>query len=116
MAVTLGVGGVTTITAVAGGVTVVTARVGGGTAVTMGAEGHVAYHLTTFFRDHDRRALLRLTVELPRWHLRSITRWLRGTRKYPLSLIIVEILGNLVGPFALWRSRCRVKREGSSKL
>jgi hypothetical protein len=41
--------------------------------------------------------------------------WLRGRSIYPLSLIIIEILGNLAGPFALWRSRFRVKREGRSE-
>jgi len=79
------------------------------------SKGHVAYNLTTFFRDHDRRALFRLIIDLPAWHLRNIKRWVCGMRNYPLSLIIVEIVGNLVGAFALWRSRRRVKREGHSK-
>jgi GT2 family glycosyltransferase len=78
------------------------------------SKGHVAYHLTTLIRDHDRRSLLRLMVDLPRWHLRRIKQWVRGRRNYPLSLIVTEIAGHVVGPFALWRSRRRVKREGRS--
>ena len=78
------------------------------------SKGHVAYHLTTLIRDRDRRSLLRLAVDLPIWHLRRIKRCLRGSRNYPLSLIMAEIIGHLVGPFALWRSRRRVKREGRS--
>jgi O-antigen biosynthesis protein len=78
------------------------------------SKGHVAYHLTTLFRDHDLRALLQLTINLPVWHLRRIKAWVRGRRKYPLSLVMIEIMGHLAGPFALWRSWRRVKREGRS--
>lgn len=78
------------------------------------SKGHVAYHLTTLIRDRDPRPLLWLIVDLPRMHLWRIKRWLRGRRDYPLSLIMIEIMGHLVGPFALWRSRRRVKREGRS--
>jgi GT2 family glycosyltransferase len=79
------------------------------------SKGHVAYHLTTLIRDHDLRALLRLAVELPKWHLWRIKEWLLGNRTYPLSLTLLEVTGNLIGPFALWRSRRRVKRSGRSK-
>jgi len=84
------------------------------------SKGHVAYHLTTLLRYHDLRALVRLGYELPRWHLRQILRQikarLRGNRSnYPFSLTLLEIVGNLAGPWALWRSRRRVKREGRSQ-
>jgi GT2 family glycosyltransferase len=84
------------------------------------SKGHVAYHLTTLLRHHDLRALVRLGYHLPRWHLRQIF-WqikarLRGRKSdYPLSLTLLEIAGNLAGPWALWRSRRRVKREGRSQ-
>jgi GT2 family glycosyltransferase len=78
------------------------------------SKGHVAYHLTTLIRDHDLRSLSRLMIDLPRWHLRSIKQWIHGRRTYPLSLVMIEIMGHLVGPFALWRSWRRVKREGRS--
>ena len=78
------------------------------------SKGHVAYHLTTLIRDGDRRAWLELALRLPRWHGLRIARWLRGDRRYPLSLTLVEIAGNIMGPWALWRSRRRVTREGRS--
>jgi GT2 family glycosyltransferase len=84
------------------------------------SKGHVAYHLTTLLRYHDLRALIRLGYELPRGHLLQILRQikarLRGNRSnYPFSIILPQILGNLAGPWALWRSRRRVKREGRSQ-
>ena len=71
-------------------------------------------------RDHDLRALLHVGVHLPRYRVKQILRHiknrLRGKRPdYPLSLILLEIAGNLAGPWALWRSRRRVKREGYSQ-
>ena len=80
------------------------------------SKGHVAYHLTTLLRDGDRRAIFRLFIELPRTYLRRIYQRLRGRSSYPVSLIFLEIWGNLVGPIALWRSRRRVAREGSSEF
>lgn len=74
------------------------------------AKGHVAYQLTTLLRDRDLRAVERLFVELPRLYASRLRdRW-RGESSYPASLIALEVLGNLVGPFALWRSRRRASR------
>src|SRR5205823_680280 len=78
------------------------------------SKGHVAYHLTTLLRDGDTRALLQLALWLPRGHFWRLRQWLRGDREYPLSLALLEIAGNLVGPWALWQSRRRVAREGRS--
>jgi GT2 family glycosyltransferase len=80
------------------------------------SKGHVSYHLTTLLRDRDRRALFRLLVELPRDYLRRIYRRLRGRSEYPVSLILLEIRGNLAGPWSLWKSRRRVRREGRSEF
>ena len=80
------------------------------------SKGHVSYHLTTFLRDGDRRAMFRLFFELPRAYLKRIYQRLRGRSNYPISLILLEIWGNIVGPFALWRSRRRVRREGRSEF
>ncbi len=83
------------------------------------SKGHVAYHVTTLLRDHDLRALLHLAVHMPRWRLRQIV-WqlkdrLRGKKSdYPLLLTLLEIAGNLAGPWSLWQSRRRVRREGHS--
>lgn len=76
------------------------------------SKGHVAYHLTTLFRDGDRRALVRLLYSLPRTYLWRTWARLRGYSEYPFSLILVEIAGSIVGPWALWRARRRVRRLG----
>lgn len=79
------------------------------------SKGHVAYHLTTLLRDRDWRALINLTLLLPGTHIRRAIRRLLGRSEYPLSLILCEVVGNLAGPWALWQSRRRVRREGPSK-
>jgi GT2 family glycosyltransferase len=84
------------------------------------SKGHVAYLLSTLLQHHDLRAVTRLCWRLPRWHLQQIYRqskakllgWRRG---YSFSLTLLEIAGSLVGPWALWRSRRRVKRLGRSQ-
>jgi GT2 family glycosyltransferase len=78
------------------------------------SKGHVAYHLTTLLSDHDLRGLIYVMLRLPPYHLRRIRACLRRRSNYPLSLVMLEIAGNLVGPLALWRSRRRVQREGRS--
>jgi GT2 family glycosyltransferase len=78
------------------------------------SKGHVAYHLTTLDREKDRRALVRLCWSLPRTYVRRTIERLRRHSDYPLPLIALEIRGNLAGPWALWRSRRRVRRFGSS--
>ena len=76
------------------------------------SKGHVAYHLTTLFRDGDWRALLRLGYSLPKVYATRAYVRLRGWSDYPLSLILLEIAGSLAGPFALWKARRRVRRLG----
>jgi glycosyltransferase involved in cell wall biosynthesis len=82
------------------------------------AKGHVAHLLTTWLRDGDRRAVSRLGIRLPRWHVRQLQRWavarVRGEVAYPVSLVLVELAGHVAGPVALWRSWRRVRREGRS--
>jgi glycosyltransferase involved in cell wall biosynthesis len=80
------------------------------------SKGHVAYHLTTLLRDGDWRAAINLALLLPGTHLRRALRRLLGRSDYPLSLILLEAAGNLAGPWALWRSRRRVRREGPSRV
>jgi GT2 family glycosyltransferase len=77
------------------------------------SKGHVAYHLTTLWRDRDLRALVRLGIRLPQTYIRRLKERLLGRSEYPASLIILEIVGNLAGPWALWRSR-RLLRHGGS--
>lgn len=78
------------------------------------SKGHVAYHLTTWLRDGDTRGLVRIVYELPRLYATRAYHRLRGWSDYPMSFIALEILGNLAGPFALWQSRRRVRRLGTS--
>jgi cellulose synthase/poly-beta-1,6-N-acetylglucosamine synthase-like glycosyltransferase len=78
------------------------------------SKGHVAYNLTVWLQDRDWRGLVRIFVELPFIHLYRIQSRLRGISHYPVALILLEILGNLAGPWSLWRSHQRVQREGRS--
>jgi GT2 family glycosyltransferase len=78
------------------------------------SKGHVAYNLATWLRDSDWRGLWRVLIVLPLVHLQRIFIWLRGRSDYPLSLILLEISGNLAGPWSLWQSYRRVRREGRS--
>lgn len=78
------------------------------------SKGHVAYHLTTWQNDGDWRAWWQILVVLPRYHAYRIKeRFLRRT-DYPIPMVLLELAGNLAGPWSLWRSQQRVKREGRS--
>lgn len=74
------------------------------------SRGHVAYHLLTLTRHHDVRTLIRFFYSLPKTYARRALDRLRGWSQYPLSLILLEIQGNLEGGWALWQARRRVKR------
>lgn len=76
------------------------------------SRGHVAYHLLTLTRYRDLRALRRIFYSLPKIYARRAFDRLRGWSEYPLSLILLEIQGNLEGAWALWQARRRVKRLG----
>ena len=76
------------------------------------SRGHVAYHLTTLMRDRDFRAIARLVYSLPTTYVkRAVHKW-RGWSEYPVRLILLEVWGNIEGPFALWQARRRVARMG----
>jgi hypothetical protein len=83
------------------------------------SKGHVAYHLTTLFRDKDFRALTRIFGQLPYYHFKRIFNRLTGRGDYTLLLVFLEMLGNFVGPIAYLRSNSRVrkiKRKNSKVL
>jgi len=80
------------------------------------SKGHVSYHLTTLLRDGDWRVIHHLLWDLPKAYLNRIKRRLRGRSVYPVRLILLEIRGNLAGPYCLWLSRRRVRREGKSEF
>jgi hypothetical protein len=78
------------------------------------SKGHVAYHLTTLIQDGDKRSLIRLFCSLPFAYLRRAVQRVRRHSDYPLSLIVLEVMGNFAGPLALWRSRRRARALGRS--
>lgn len=78
------------------------------------SKGHTAYHVTTLLRDGDKRALVRLFYSLPKQYAKRAYGRMRGWSDYPISLILVEICGTIVGPWALWRARRRVRQLGPS--
>lgn len=76
------------------------------------SKGHVAYHLLTWREEGDWRCWKRLAGELPRALARRAWLRLRGRSDYPLHLLLHEVRGLLLGPWALWRSSRRVARLG----
>lgn len=75
------------------------------------SKGHVAYHLVTLIRDRDLRALTRLLAGLPLTHLvRIMRRLIRRGERQMLRLSLLEVAGNLAGPWSLWRSYRQVRR------
>ena len=78
------------------------------------SKGHVSYNLTTWLRDGDWRGIYQILIGLPVYHAHRIVELLMKKSDYPLSLILLEVWGNLAGPWSLWRSRIRVSREGRS--
>ncbi|MEA5593353.1 glycosyltransferase family 2 protein [Rivularia sp. UHCC 0363] len=78
------------------------------------SKGIISYNLTTLLVDGDRRVLPTLIIDMPIWHLKRIYYILRGWNDYPIGLILLEIAGNFAGPWSLWQSYRRVKREGRS--
>jgi glycosyltransferase involved in cell wall biosynthesis len=78
------------------------------------SKGHVAYHLKTWLEHKDWRGLTRIFFELPIIHMRTFFKSLIGRSSYPLSMSLLEVKGNLAGPWALFKSSRRVKRLGKS--
>jgi hypothetical protein len=78
------------------------------------SQGHVAYHLTTLLKDGDWRGLRWVLWGLPKAQLRRLIMSAIGKSRYPFRLVLLEIRGNLAGPWALWQSYRRVWREGRS--
>jgi GT2 family glycosyltransferase len=78
------------------------------------SKGHVAYHLLTWLQDGDWRALFFLLYRLPSTQCRRFFRALTGRGDYPLSLVWLEIRGNLAGPWSLVQAWAKVRRLGRS--
>jgi glycosyltransferase involved in cell wall biosynthesis len=67
-------------------------------------KGQTSYQLRTLVTDGDKRVIRQLLFDLPLWHLKRLYRILRGHTRYPLSLVWEELRGNLVGPYAFYKS------------
>ena len=80
------------------------------------SKGHVSHHLTTLIYDKDMRALIQILYRLPQAHFQRIKMRLMGKSIYPVSMILLEIAGNLAGPWCLYKSWRRVKKEGKSSF
>ena len=78
------------------------------------SKGFVAYHLTTWIQDGDLRGLIAVFAGVPTWQLWRIRERLLHRYPHPLPMILLEIIANLSGPWSLWQSWQRVKREGRS--
>jgi O-antigen biosynthesis protein len=78
------------------------------------SKGHVSYNLTTWFRDGDWRGLYQILVGLSSYHIKQLIFHFLGRSSYPISLTLLEIWGNLAGPWSLYQSHRRVRREGKS--
>lgn len=79
------------------------------------SRGVVAYHLMTLWSWGDGRALLTLAM-LPMYYAKRAVWRLTGRLTYPLSFILLEIIGHGLGAWGLWRSRHHVRRYGKSYL
>lgn len=73
-----------------------------------------AYHLTTFIKDRDRRAIKELLRNLPLYYLKRLTFAALGRIDYPSDLAYTEFIGFCAGPWTLWRSYKRVSKIGRS--
>jgi glycosyltransferase involved in cell wall biosynthesis len=79
------------------------------------SKGFVAFHILQLTRDHDFRALFALFILIPQHFFNQAWRWIRGHGDYPLGLLLHELTGWLVAPWALWQSLRRVKKFGPSR-
>lgn len=79
------------------------------------SKGHVAYHLLTWLKQNDWRGLFYLLVQIPFGHVYRLALWLLRQTDYPLAYHLLEMWGQLLGPWALWQSIRRVRRLGRSE-
>ena len=75
------------------------------------SKGHVAYHLTTLVKDGDFRALTRILYELPMAHISRSIRIITNKSNYTILMILLELWGNLLGPWAYMSSILKSKKR-----
>jgi GT2 family glycosyltransferase len=74
------------------------------------SKGHVAYLLTTLFRHGDLRALPRLLLTLPWWHIFRLVKGPEANPSFDRSVVTIELIGYAAGPFGWLRGLCRARR------
>lgn len=78
------------------------------------SQGVIAHHLMTFRRYRDWRALFTV-ITLPSYYLKRAVWSVMGKLTYPLSLLMQEVFGHMLGVWGLWRSHRHVHRYGKSQ-
>lgn len=78
------------------------------------SKGHVAYHLYVWLNDRDWRGWVQILAALPVSYYHRLKGILWGGSDYSGRLLLLEIAGNLAGPWSLWKSYQRLSREGAS--
>ncbi|MBD2256338.1 glycosyltransferase [Pseudanabaena sp. FACHB-2040] len=63
-------------------------------------KNHAAFHLKVWLKDGDWRGLIHLLLALPLFHLRQVKEVLLHRKSHKISLVLVEILGNINGVFS----------------
>lgn len=83
------------------------------------SKGRVAFYVLVALRERDLRGLKHTGWAFPIWQARRLLRALRdtirGRAQYPLSLMLLEVYGTLLGPFSLMQSLKRVQQLGRSR-
>jgi O-antigen biosynthesis protein len=79
------------------------------------SKGHVSYLLKNLLAFGDGRSLVRIVYGLPYSYLWRIKQRLSGRERYPIRLMLLELRGNLAGPWVFWQSHRRVRRIGRSR-
>ncbi|HEX2915645.1 MAG TPA: glycosyltransferase [Chloroflexia bacterium] len=74
------------------------------------SKGQTSYQLRTLVSDNDKRVIFQFLWDLPSWHVHRIWDIVRGRSKYPLKLVVEEIRGNLMGPYAFYKAN-KMHRE-----
>ena len=74
------------------------------------SKGHYAYHTKCLLADKDLRAFVHMWASVPQSYIHRMRASLRHRSRYPFKLILWEIMGNIMGPFAFLKSMIRTRR------
>jgi O-antigen biosynthesis protein len=79
------------------------------------SKSSIAYHLTLLLQENDRRSLAPLVGDLQRYYIGRLLAALRGRLPYPVSLVLRENIGWLIGPWGFLYANLRVLIQGRSQ-